>query len=72
LLHNASAEEAAARFIQNESGVWGGWLNKSAQEKLGALITQPIQESLSLKSLQSKINALMLKKVMRLCLWLSY
>lgn len=56
--NNASAEEAAARFIQNESGVWGGWLNEAAKEKLGALITQPIVEKVTLKSLMGKINSL--------------
>ena len=56
--NNASAEEAAVKFIQENSGIWGGWVNDAAKTKLAALITQPIQEKLTIESLLSKINAL--------------
>ncbi len=56
--NTASAEEAAVRYIQNNSGIWGGWLNEAARVKLASLITQPIEEKITLKSLMSKVNAM--------------
>lgn len=60
--NKASAEEAAVRFIKNNSGIWGGWINEDAKGKLAALITQPIvesvQEEVTLKSLMVEINTL--------------
>lgn len=36
--NNATAEEAAVYFLQNEKDVWGSWLNDDAKEKLSKLL----------------------------------
>ncbi len=36
--NNASNEETAVYFLQNNKDIWGPWLNDSAREKLGALL----------------------------------
>ncbi|MCL3883940.1 ABC transporter substrate-binding protein [Marivita sp. GX14005] len=36
--NNATAEEAAVYYLQNNSDEWGDWLNEDAREKLGKLL----------------------------------
>src|SRR5690606_32151530 len=36
--NNASNEEVAAYFLQNNPDIWGGWINDAAKEKLAKLL----------------------------------
>ena len=38
--NNASTEEAAVHYLQNNQDTWGEWLNDSARENLSELLEQ--------------------------------